>query len=140
VGPARTERDENVTYTITVTNSGPDTASNVVVTDVLPAGTTFVSATSTQGTCTGTTTVTCTIGAMANGGTATITLVVTPPFEGVFTNTATVSNTPEVDPTPGNNAGTSATAVGSADIPTLSEWALLALLSALVGFAVFKLK
>jgi uncharacterized repeat protein (TIGR01451 family)/fimbrial isopeptide formation D2 family protein len=35
-----------ITYTITVTNNGPATANNVVVTDTLPTGTTFVSATS----------------------------------------------------------------------------------------------
>ena len=139
-GPASTLRDQDVTYTITVTNNGPSTASNVVVTDVLPAGTTFVSATPTQGSCSGTTTVTCTLGAIANGGTATITLVVSPPQSGTFTNTATVANTPEFDPTPNNNAGTVFTAVSSSDIPTLSEWALMALIAALMGLAVVKLR
>jgi uncharacterized repeat protein (TIGR01451 family) len=33
----------NLSYTITVSNEGPDSAANVVVTDPLPAGTTFVS-------------------------------------------------------------------------------------------------
>ena len=140
VGPATTPRDQNVTYTITVTNAGPDTASNVVVTDVLPVNTTFVSATPSQGTCTGTTTVTCTLGAMNSGATATITLVVDPPVAGSFTNTASVANAPEVDPTPGNNAGTALTAVAGNDIPTLSQWALMALVSALMAMAVFKLK
>jgi uncharacterized repeat protein (TIGR01451 family) len=35
---------DNLTYTITVTNNGPDAAANVVVTDTLPSGVTFVSA------------------------------------------------------------------------------------------------
>jgi uncharacterized repeat protein (TIGR01451 family) len=140
VGPAVAPPDQNVTYTITVTNAGPDTASNVVVTDVLPAGSTFVSATPTQGSCTGTTTVTCNLGAMNNGATATITLVVDPPLAGTLANTASVTNTPEVDPTPANNAGTALTAIGSSDIPTLSQWALMALVSALLALAVFKLK
>jgi len=38
------QEGNTVTYTITVTNNGPDTATNVVVTDTVPAGTTFVSA------------------------------------------------------------------------------------------------
>ena len=41
----------NLTYTVTVTNNGPNNASNVMVTDTLPANVTFVSATPSQGTC-----------------------------------------------------------------------------------------
>src|SRR5690242_14760632 len=40
-----------LTYTITVSNFGPDTATNVVVTDKLAGGLTYVSATSTAGKC-----------------------------------------------------------------------------------------
>ena len=36
---------KNLTYTVQVTNGGPSTASAVTVTDTLPAGVTFVSAT-----------------------------------------------------------------------------------------------
>jgi uncharacterized repeat protein (TIGR01451 family) len=46
----------NVSYTILITNTGPATAQNVVLNDVLPTGPTFVSAQFTggslQGTCT----------------------------------------------------------------------------------------
>ena len=41
-----------LTYTLAVQNLGMATATNVVATDTLPASVTFVSATSTQGTCT----------------------------------------------------------------------------------------
>ena len=34
---------QNLTYTITVTNNGPDAADAVSLSDTLPAGTTFVS-------------------------------------------------------------------------------------------------
>src|SRR5215216_1125274 len=40
-----------LTYSIQVTNRGPSTATDVVVTDNLPRGVTYVSAESVQGTC-----------------------------------------------------------------------------------------
>src|SRR5204863_7397875 len=53
----------NVTYTLTATNIGPsDELAGVSITDVLPAGTTFVSATANPNGCaysSGTNTVTC---------------------------------------------------------------------------------
>ncbi|MGH8010180.1 MAG: choice-of-anchor P family protein, partial [Candidatus Binatia bacterium] len=69
----------NLTYTLEVTNNGPDGADDVVVTDTLPAGVTFVSATPTQGSCSQMAgVVTCNLGDLVNGGTATIAIVVTP--------------------------------------------------------------
>ena len=41
---------DTITFTVTLTNSGPDAATGVRVTDLLPAGLTFVSATPSQGT------------------------------------------------------------------------------------------
>jgi uncharacterized repeat protein (TIGR01451 family) len=111
------------TYTIVVTNNGPGAAANVVVTDDLPAGSTLVS--SSAG-CTGTTTVTCTVGTLAAGGSATIPLVVTlPPTPGTVVNTARASTT-STDPTPGNDSATAAivTQVPAATIPALSPIAL----------------
>ena len=53
-----------LTYTIGVANLGPDAGTNVTVTDTLPASVTLVSATASQGSCSGTTTVTCTLGSV----------------------------------------------------------------------------
>ncbi|HEX8173314.1 MAG TPA: IPTL-CTERM sorting domain-containing protein [Thermoanaerobaculia bacterium] len=115
-----------ITYSIAVRNNGPIAASDVSVSDLLPAGTTLRSVTSSQGSCSGTTTVVCTLGTMASGGTANITLVVdAPATPAVVTNTAVVtSSTPELNPL--NNSGTSVVTV-AVDIPTLSEWMLIVL-------------
>src|SRR5947207_9711720 len=71
-----------LTYTIGVSNAGPNTAASVAMSDVLPALTTFQSITTPAGwTCTtpaagSTGTVNCTTASMASGATATFTLVV----------------------------------------------------------------
>ncbi len=98
----------NLTYLITVVNNGPSQASNVVVTDTLPAGAALVSATPTQGTCNGTTTITCNLGTIESSPlTVLITLVVTPSAAGPVSNTAAVAAT-ETDPDPTNNSSTAA--------------------------------
>jgi uncharacterized repeat protein (TIGR01451 family) len=81
----------NITWTMVVTNNGPDTDTGVKVSDPMPAGNTYVSSSTTQGTCTGGAILTCDIGTMAAGATVTITLVTTPSAVGIQTNTATVS-------------------------------------------------
>ncbi len=93
---------QNFSYVIEVTNLSAGTATNVIVTDTLPAGVTLVSAASSQGSCTGTTTVTCNLGTLLGGGSATINLVVTKTVGGTVTNTAMVTGT-ESDPNSANN-------------------------------------
>ncbi|RMF79038.1 MAG: PKD domain-containing protein, partial [Chloroflexi bacterium] len=76
---------------------------NAQLVDVLPGGVTFVSATPTQGSCGESGgTVTCPLGTLANGGSATITIVITTTGTGTITNTASATGT-VVDPAPGNN-------------------------------------
>jgi uncharacterized repeat protein (TIGR01451 family) len=126
----------NVTYTIVATNNGPAVATNTVVTDTIPAGTTFVSATPSQGSCTGTTTVVCNVGVLLPSASATITLVVTlPPTFGPVTNTATVTSA-NADSNPANNSATATLAV-AAEIPSLSPLALALLALALAGVGLF---
>jgi uncharacterized repeat protein (TIGR01451 family) len=109
----------NLTYTITVTNNGPSTATGVNVSDTLPAGETFVSATPSQGSCTGTSTISCAVGSIANGGSATVTLVVTPTQTGGISNTASVAGN-EFDPNLNNNSATQVTTVNAAPSADLS--------------------
>jgi uncharacterized repeat protein (TIGR01451 family) len=95
----------NITWTMVVTNNGPSADTGVVVSDPMPAGNTFVSATTTKGSCTGGAVLNCTIGDMAAGESVTITLVTTPSTVGQQTNTVTVGgNRPETNT--GNNSAT----------------------------------
>jgi uncharacterized repeat protein (TIGR01451 family) len=100
----------NLTYTLNLTNNGPNAANGVSVDDPLPAGTTFVSATSSAGTCSGTTTVDCAIGDLDVGAGAQVKIVVKPTAPGSVTNTATVSTT-GADPDQSNNSASATTTV-----------------------------
>jgi hypothetical protein len=72
-------------------------------TDRLPARSTFVSATSSQGSCTGTGPVACALGTLAAGATAQITVVVQPTAVGYITTRAT-AKADQLDPYRGNNS------------------------------------
>ncbi|HMF04739.1 MAG TPA: DUF11 domain-containing protein, partial [Acidimicrobiia bacterium] len=67
----------NLTYTITAINNGPSTAHGVVVSDSLSVGgLSVVSATPSQGSCTETSAITCSLGSLANGASVPMTLVI----------------------------------------------------------------
>src|SRR5262249_57083901 len=68
-GPATVVAAGSVACSLTVTNNGPSDAASLTVTDTLPAGVTFVSATGTGWACsnTGNVSVTCTRAALATG-------------------------------------------------------------------------
>jgi uncharacterized repeat protein (TIGR01451 family) len=92
-----------LTYTLTVKNTGPAAATKVAVLDDPPASTKTLSATSTQGSCGVSGLVVCALGTMANGGVATVTIVVEPTKNGSIVNGATVFADEPFDPTTGNN-------------------------------------
>jgi uncharacterized repeat protein (TIGR01451 family) len=104
----------DLTYTITVTNNGPDAATSVTVTDTLPAETTFVSCSSTGGgVCGGSNNNrSITFASLASGQSETVTLVANVDCAladgSQISNTATVSSLTD-DPNLMDNSATTTT-------------------------------
>jgi uncharacterized repeat protein (TIGR01451 family) len=112
-----------LTYTLTVTNKKGDTANNVVVTDSLPSAVTFVSVSSTKGSCSGTNPVSCNIGTVAFNELVSIMIVVRPSNPGTITNTAVVTGR-EHEHDPSDNTASAATLVQGAFVPPSVCYAL----------------
>lgn len=120
-------------YTITITNSGPSDAENVVVTDTMPpVGLSFQSHTISSGSCSTVPAVNsvggiliCNIPRIVAGATATITTTMNGVVKGVRTNRVSVESDETVagfDILPGNNSTTQATTVRTrADVQVVSK-------------------
>jgi len=87
--PWRVEQGDNLTYLMTVTNEGAETATNVVLTDVLPQTATLVSMEADGGNCDAST-LTCSLPDLAAGEQTTVTMVVNNTESKTLLNTATV--------------------------------------------------
>jgi uncharacterized repeat protein (TIGR01451 family) len=116
-GPARAAVGAPITDTFTITNNGPGSATNVIFSASLPTGAMYFGATTSQGTCSGTTSITCeigTIGSSQTGGTGrvTVTLVWIATVPGTLTASARVTAA-ESDPNPANNAAGAPTRVAA---------------------------
>ncbi|MEO6689219.1 MAG: DUF11 domain-containing protein, partial [Dokdonella sp.] len=137
-GPVTVIAGSTITYTIMVTNNGPDGVPDAVLNDPTPPGLTFVSA---SAPCVGG--FPCAIGAIANGASVTVTATyaVSPGLVGSVTNIASAHSATVPDPTPNNNSSTVATTVTGAPggemkpVPVDARWmlALMTLMLMLVG-------
>ncbi|RAJ08678.1 putative repeat protein (TIGR01451 family), partial [Chitinophaga skermanii] len=99
VDHATADAGSEVNFTLTASNNGVSTATNVVVNDALPSGFTFVSSNSSNYDAS---TGVWTIGTLANDATASITIKAIVNASGTYVNTATISAT-EHDPVTTNN-------------------------------------
>jgi uncharacterized repeat protein (TIGR01451 family) len=83
----------SLTCSITISNAGPSAAGGVATTNLLPAGVNFQSVLASQGSCllVGSE-LSCDLGTLASGGTATVTLQIKPATAGPLTNTVRVSS------------------------------------------------
>jgi uncharacterized repeat protein (TIGR01451 family) len=135
-GPATISPGANATYRMTVSNLGPTNAAQVLLSDVLPAGTTLVAAspvTTTQGSCALGSTISCNLGAMAAPGpttptTATVSVTVNIPttLVGSVTNNASVqlkdaAGNLLTDPNTANNSASFTTTIGSSAPPVTTD-------------------
>ena len=105
---------DTITYTVTLTNNGPNNATDVTVTDLLPAGLTFVS--SSAGLAYDSTTGLWTVGALANGGSAMLTITAMVASPQAALNAAMVSHADQFDPNTGNNSASALETPQQADL------------------------
>ena len=90
---------ERITYEIVAQNVGNGPATNVVITDTLPAGLVFISVEPSSGSCSGRQVLTCQVGNLAPGARATVTLVVSVKTRGDHVNVADAkSDEPDLNP------------------------------------------
>jgi uncharacterized repeat protein (TIGR01451 family) len=120
-GPSTANVGEPITYTLVVKDYGPAPATGVAVTDTLPAGTTYFSSEiledesgsgESENACSGTTTVTCSLGTVKESEGQVIRIVAIPQGAGAIEDTAHVS-AQEQDLENENNSSTEATTVSS---------------------------
>ncbi len=121
---------EDVTWTIRVTNDGPSDAQTVRLSDVLDSRLVLKSATSSSGSCTGTTTLSCDLGTLAPGQTVVLTVVTTVrssvPEDATIENTATAAST-TIDPNtdqPATDSDTDAVTVAAQASLTIDKEAV----------------
>ncbi|MGB2984152.1 MAG: hypothetical protein WBC63_09910, partial [Candidatus Bipolaricaulia bacterium] len=118
---------DTITFTITVTNNGPDTATGVSLTDGLPAGLAFVSATPSAGTSYDNGPGVWTVGGLPAGSSATLTVTATVDSGtggDSLTNTVSVTAADQADPVSGNNSASATvtpTLVDIAVVKTVDE-------------------
>ena len=138
--PSPAYSDNVISYSVMVTNSGPQTATNVRVTDTLPPNTAMDTATSSQCSLTSNT-ITCLLGTLAAEASTNITIALRPLVAPQTVNN-TLSITSDVpDPNGANNSVSTSLSVlagtnpDSGDVPTLPQWGAIILAVLLMGSA-----
>jgi uncharacterized repeat protein (TIGR01451 family) len=117
-----TPLNDIVTYTMTVTNKGPDTATNVQLADPAPAGIRYLSVVPGSPTCTVTTALlTCSLGTLEVGQSRTITLTARATAVGRHTNTATVTGSGGRETNPADNVDDALTVVPAPIVPPTAK-------------------
>ncbi len=114
--PPSANEGDNITYTVTVTNNGPNGATGVSLADTLAANLRFVGATTTQGSFTQSGgAVTFNFGDIALGATVTATVTAQALEDGSLSDSASVSST-SADPISANNSASASTTVAEPPI------------------------
>ena len=111
--PGTATTGTNMTFTVTVQNKASNSASNVVLNDVVPSGATLVSSNASQGTCGGSTIVRCNLGSVAGGASVTVSFVVTPLTVGTAANSASVTSVEPDSDSSDNSASASVVLTGA---------------------------
>ncbi|MBD3378830.1 DUF11 domain-containing protein, partial [candidate division KSB1 bacterium] len=114
VNPSAIDVGGTATFTVTVTNAGPDDASNIVISDALPSGLTYGTINPSAGSWDGTAEE-WTIPTLAVGASATLTIPVTAPDAGQYTNIASVTSSTEHDPDPSDDSASATLTVSAND-------------------------
>ena len=106
---------DTVIFTVTLSDNGPSDATGVEVTDLLPAGLTFVLSTPSQGMYDSVSGL-WTVGTLANGARATLTLEARVDSPDPQTSTATITAADQFDPTTGNDSASATETPLQADL------------------------
>ncbi len=110
---------DTVTFTITLSNAGPDTATGVTVNDVIPNGYSYVAGSITGGNSrndAGAPTLTWTVNSLNSGSSVTLTFQAVVNASGNYTNTSQITGADQYDPDPSNNQDTAIVTPRRADL------------------------
>ncbi len=111
--PSTSATGSTLTYSITVTNNGPNAAQGVTLTATLAAAIVYQTTAASAGSCTATSEVICSLGSLASGARATVQVTGTVLDPGSIESTALVSSA-AYDPVQANNIATATTTVSGA--------------------------
>jgi uncharacterized repeat protein (TIGR01451 family) len=109
--PDPVRRRQQLTYTATVTNDGPDTATSVELADALPSIVDFVSASASQGSCSGSRNISCQLGDLAAGDSVVVKIVVIPTRKKRRLRNSVMVQSQTLDPDNENNSDKTRTRV-----------------------------